>query len=429
MSWRATAIVLLLLSVLLAACGGGDSGIVSGPPPSPTPSALDGYRERIRPDVWEYIAKAPWFADERTDVAHMRLIELVATYMAYAEPAVTAETIAAYPDGISDEMLRGVALTKGAWTVRDVLSRQWFLDRITETEYELLSEVSRGKTGINTFSVILERAQAGAWYQDGVDAAEFELLRATLALAQANRPEEPLVMLDAIETGRYITERIVLPRSGDKGIVVVGGSRQAEAQLAEAMSLLRRYLAEVDAVAGGYSPRYIVAQVVDLNRELCGQGVPQAGPNGAFEDLPGVVRLKPSCVRASTTVHELAHVFVGIGPVWFTEGVADLISMRITKQNGGYFGRKVQGLIELELRAGTAAPQYADQGALGAQLLVAVDALIGPEAMNEAIRELSAGTQKRRTGRLVLDTIMAHTPDEKKERLEALFRERIDYTK
>jgi hypothetical protein len=388
------------------ACGGRDER-VHFVEAAPAPSVLDAYRAKIDPAVWDYIVAQPWFSRENTNPAHIRLIELVATYLQYATTTAATDTIAAYPSGVNDEMLQAIQLAKDAWPVRDVLTRPWFRDGVTPTEYDLLSAAVSRKLGINTFSIILEEAERGAWYKDGLDAAESELLAAVFALGLGNSVKEPMAMLEAVAAGRYVTERVTLPLSGEKGIVVVGRSLQAESRLADALALVTRYLPEVEAIAGPYTPRYVVAQVVDLDANLCGQGVPQAGNNGSQDDRPGVIRLKPSCVIANTTVHELAHVFVGIGPVWFTEGVADLIALRLTRQNGGHLARRVEGKIELEWSAAPGTPRYVDQGALGAQFLVAADKLIGPDAMNAAIRELSVSAVKRRTGQLVLDTLIS----------------------
>jgi hypothetical protein len=324
-------------------------------------------------------------------------------------------------------MLEAMALTKDGWTMRDLLSRPWFRDGVTPIEIALVSDAANLRVGINTFSIALEEAQRGAWYVDGIDAAELEFLRLIVSLSQGNRVQEPLALLQAFDQGRFVSGNIRLDESGDKDIIVIGDSERTPAQLAPALDLVKKHAPEVERVAGVYKPRYLVAQVVELP-DVCGQAVSIAAGPGAYPDMPGVIKLNPTCVQASTTVHELAHVFVGRGPTWFTEGIADLIAMRITGVSGGYYSRQGTGLIELN---GNPTPRTAaslNQGVLGSQLLVAANTLIGPEAMNAAIRDITSRV-KGRTGQQILDTIAAHTPDDKKDRLEALFRARIDYTK
>jgi hypothetical protein len=98
--------------------------------------------------------------------------------------------------------------------------------------------------------------------------------------------------------------------------------------------------------------------------------------------------------------------------------------VRITGK-GGYYPRQVTGKIQLEAVLRSDDSAYINQGALGAQFLVAANAIIGDEAMNAAIREI-ASIRSRRTGQQVLESLMDHTTEPGRPRLEALVRDRFE---
>jgi hypothetical protein len=126
--------------------------------------------------------------------------------------------------------------------------------------------------------------------------------------------------------------------------------------------------------------------------------------------------------------HELGHVFVGLGPDWFTEGVAELVAFLVTGKEGSYTLRRATGMIRLEARAGTIDVDYSIQGSLGAQLLMEMNRLLGSDVMSAAIRQIAANP-KTRSGQQILDTFAKEAPSEKKEQLERLFKQRIDFVK
>jgi hypothetical protein len=293
-----------------------------------------------------------------------------------------------------------------------ILMAKWFSDGLTPVEIEIARNAAAGGAHVNTFVPVFDRLQQSPWYHDGLDEAERELMTIAIMSSGNSSVNE---LFDAVDAGGYSIERMTLPESGERGLLIVGARAHPANLAATSVEQIKRLAPQVEGVAGPYRPKYFVIQVGALAPGLCGS----ASTRGGAIDTPGVIRFSPNCVRDVVTAHELAHAYVGTGPTWWTEGVADTIAMRITGVDSFYFASRATGLIDLEswLESGTSASIA--QGSLGAQFLINVNQLIGPQALNAAIRQITPN-RFQRTGRGVLDAILAQTPASLKPQLQAL---------
>ena len=143
--------------------------------------------------------------------------------------------------------------------------------------------------------------------------------------------------------------------------------------------------------------------------------------------MPGVVTLHLDCIQDRTVIHELAHIFTGVGPSWFTEGIADLVVFHVTGRMGTYQSRPTAGKIELNTRqgpGGVGSPEYINQAGLGAKLLLEVYRLLGAEQTSAAVKQMTT-VEWPREGRALLDSLLASTPENLKPRVNQLIAERF----
>jgi hypothetical protein len=142
-----------------------------------------------------------------------------------------------------------------------------------------------------------------------------------------------------------------------------------------------------------------------------------------LDTAPGIVSLNLPCLQEQTVVHELAHVFIGGGPTWFAEGIADLVYYHQRKGIGAYLSLSVngraRGQIDGNRRLQLGSEEYANQGALGAGFLVEVYQVMGAQSMAAAVQEIAA-LGPRRDGGEILQTLLKHAPEDRKPSVTAL---------
>jgi hypothetical protein len=181
----------------------------------------------------------------------------------------------------------------------------------------------------------------------------------------------------------------------------------------------------VENFAGPYIPQYVLLSVEEPSETVCGTAQSDKG------DVPGFVSLYLGCLEDATVIHELAHIFVGSGPIWFTEGIADLVVYHLTGESGSYLGHQATGLIDIRARRQVGAvgvdpsPEYQNQGALGAKLLLDVYQLLGPELTSGVIKEITSGKWPKE-GPVLARLFRDGTPAEVLPRITTLFDERFE---
>ena len=257
------------------------------------------------------------------------------------------------------------------------------------------------------------------WFTDGLDEKEAVVLNAAGALSGRGQ-DKAIQLVKGLDANFFASETLSLPVSGEKTFIVTTPSGDMQSQLQPALALVERWMVAVEDFVGVYKPQYVLVAVEELAPSVCGTGTSQ------LEDVPGFVTLNIRCIQDTTVVHELAHIFIGAGPVWFREGAADLVVYHVTGKSGGYLSRSASGKAEpsavIKLEPGS--PEYVNQGAIGADLLLEVYRLIGAERTSSVLKKISSGEWPRETPiltRLFLDA----TPDESKQAMNSIFANRI----
>jgi hypothetical protein len=126
--------------------------------------------------------------------------------------------------------------------------------------------------------------------------------------------------------------------------------------------------------------------------------------------------------------HELTHVFAGSGPIWFSEGIADLVVFHLTGRNGNYFTFPATGKIKPSYhlrRFKDHPPDYREQGALGARLLVDMYKIVGADQTFAVLKKIIAEDLPREDP-LLQELFIAGSPDSLKPRINTLFSERFE---
>jgi hypothetical protein len=191
--------------------------------------------------------------------------------------------------------------------------------------------------------------------------------------------------------------------------------------MAGTTALIERYLPQVDEFFGGRYPySYLNVEVnVDVDVDF------SQGPNIALN-----TRDKE---RASVVVHEIAHVYDTFGgPVWFVEGIAEVVTSRLTDNSSSGYARAANGAkVHLDARGGLMRDgltitigEYNAEAGNGALLLQEIANTIGDDRFRAAVQEI---LRARRTGRQILDIFMEQAPADKKGELQAVFDARVEY--
>jgi len=388
-----------------------------------TAESLERYELRIEPRVWRQIEIQPWFNKGNPTPEGLRLINLISEYYVSQRAFDAIKVVETYPDGLDGEyesLLLGLELGE---LIRTVVIAPWFVDGITEPEaayLTVLGDAWKRKGSSWTFDDLVLASAKKPWFQDGLDEKEAAVLNAAAALSGRNHAKA-IKLVEGLESDVFLYENVSLPLSGEKTLIITAAPGVFEAQISPALALVKRWIIEVEALSGPYSPRYILVSIEDLN-SLCGTG------SGGRGDIPGFVTLDIACVSDSTVIHELAHVFVGSGPIWFAEGIADVYVLHLTGRNGNYLAFQASGKVKISYhhsRSQDYPPDYREQGALGAKLLADVYRLIGPDQTFTIVRQIIADTLPRE-GPLLRDLFLAGTPDNLKSRLTALYTERFE---
>jgi hypothetical protein len=416
--------ILLIPIALIAVAGGVFVMLLRDEPLSAeekaTTATLEDLERRLDPAVWRQVEAQAWFDNGKTTPDGIRLIRLLSEYF-YAEiPFNTVAVLGLYSAGLSEATEQLLLRLKFGAPIRTVARAPWFLDGVDGNEALFIDHIAdAGERNWNFDEFLLEVTRAG-WFADGIDDKEIAVINAGAALSSANQGRAT-ELIRGLDSDVFIYDKLVLPVSGEKVLIVTAASRELENRLLPALDLVKQWAARVESFAGPYTPQYVVVSVAELSGELCGTG------SGQDVDVPGVLTLDLDCVQDRTVVHELAHIFVGTGPTWFTEGVADLVVLHVTGRLGSYQTRPTSGRIDLNFRrgaGGVGSPEYLNQGSLGAKLMVDVYRLLGPQQMSLTLDRMTE-VDWPREGRALLDALLASAPDELKPRLHQLIADRF----
>jgi hypothetical protein len=385
-----------------------------------TIATLEDLELRLEPAVWRQIEAQPWFDGGKTTPDGIRLVSLLAEYFYAERPFNVAEVLGLYPAGLPEETAHMLLSLKFGPPIRTVVRAPWFLDGVDANETQFIRHIADAGERNWKFDEFLLEVTKGGWFADGIDEKEIAVINAGAALSSANQGKAT-ELIRGLDRDVFLYDKLALPASGEKVLIVTAASRELENRLLPALDLVKQWAARVESFAGPYTPRYVVVSVAELSGELCGTG------SGQDVDVPGVLTLDLDCLQDRTVVHELAHIFVGTGPTWFTEGVADLVVLHVTGRIGSYQARPSSGRIELNFRrgaGGVGSPEYLNQGGLGAKLMAEAYRLLGAQGMTLAIGQMTK-VEWPREGQALLDVLVASAPDELRPRLNQLIAERF----
>ena len=388
-----------------------------------TSEAMKRYELRIEPRVWRQAQGETWFNKAEPTPDGLRLLDLLAEYYVSQRSIDATNILRAYPDGLGEGSEALLVQLKVGQLVRAVAISPWFIDGVTEHEAVYLTVLGEAWTrqGASwTFDDAVLLATKAPWFQDGLDEKEATVINAAADLSGRNQPKA-LKLIEGLQSNSFLYESVHLPLSGEKVLIVTAAPGQTEAQIAPALGLVKRWMVDVEGLSGPYNPQYVLVSIEELNA-LCGTG------SGQGAEVPGFITLHIGCVTDATVVHELTHVFVGTGPIWFSEGIADLFVYHLTGRNGNYFAFPASGKIKVSyhLRRFKDYPSdYREQGALGAKLLVDVYKTIGADQTFAILKQIIAQDLPREDP-LLQEQFIAGTPDSLKPKVTSLFSERFE---
>jgi len=417
-------LVATVAMLITLACSGGDAVALS-PEEQERADAIDYTRLRVDPGVWTQIEAQSWFNDGDPSDDGLRLMNLMATYYAGDASNAPLDVLGFYPRGIAADTEEALRRLRSTSLIRTIVAQPWLHDTIDDNErvlLGLLADAADHKTRVRTwpFDEVLIKATQASWFLDGLNEREIAMVGAATALSfrDSDRAAE---LMDAITTDSFLYESVSLPQSGEKTLVVTSGSQDIARRQASALALVKQWMVAVEDFAGPYVPRYVVISVEQIGNTLCGTA------RGQNQETPGIVTLNIDCVQDATVIHEVAHIFLGVGPTWFSEGVADLALFHVSGQTGSYLGQPALGKIELN-GGGSATDAdlsyYRSQGALGAKFLVDLYKMLGPQQMSAVVKEMSLVEWPRR-GEWLLDALRASVPPDYRARVEALIADRF----
>jgi hypothetical protein len=276
---------------------------------------------------------------------------------------------------------------------------------------------------------LIEGTFDDAWLRDGIDTGEALVVDIMIGFGDIS-PPTPANALYALGAGLVLYHPVELPLSGAKTLVVFGGDPNRRDYLSITLRLILAHIAGIESFAGAYPPAVLAVELVEeIPGVSCGTII-----QPPFEGAAGLIRLEPVCVDEGILVHEMGHLVVGGGPVWFDEGVADLVMLHQLTREGTYLSLPVSGKIDLRGPRAFPTLQSKDsytlqQGALGAKLLAEVYRTMGIEAMSAALQEIGRLPRLReaREPQLIVDIIVGHAPEETRADVQALIEERIDF--
>lgn len=402
----------------------------SDPEPSPEAQAvneqLEQFELRIDPQVWVQIEQQAWFNKGTPTEDGLRVISLLSDYYLGERPYLSLQVLAAYPQGVTAEIKQILLGLENGYLIHNVATQPWFLDGADEYEKAFMEVLAAAwaRTGAGwTFNQVMFDVMESSWFMDGLDEKEHVVVNAAGALFSRNQ-ERALQLIAGLESDAFLYENVTLTVSGEKTLIVTASAVDLGGQLQPALDLVKRWMQGVEDFAGPYAPQYVLVSVVERSETVCGTTQAERG------DVPGFVSLHVGCVEDGTVVHELAHIFVGTGPIWFSEGIADLAVLHLTGQSGNYLDRPADGLIDVRARrergeeGDEPTPDYLNQGSLGAKFLRDVYELLGSERTSGVIKEITSGNYPKE-GPLLLRLFLDGTPAESLSAMNALLEERF----
>ncbi len=261
------------------------------------------------------------------------------------------------------------------------------------------------------------------WFQDGVDEREFLLLG---FLGDANKSvgidrRLPSVFVSGgmyrgfdsdrqkrvLENGLYDYVQL---QKGEVLVVISSDDPQLQRSGAEGtISMAKRYLPQVDDFVGGRYPyNYLHVQIDNII----------GGSNYSNGSSIFLLRGDARPTRAKSFSHEIVHSYQFSYPVWFKEGIADLIAISITGDNTPSCGTVPISKINLEYNQSSSDSRYCLEAGNGYRFLLDVINLIDHNNKSAIIKDIFTSTK---TGQQILDMILKNTPDGKKDAVKGIF--------
>jgi hypothetical protein len=414
---------LTILTIGASACSAG-SGNEKTPVEQATAEDLEYFQLRIEPMVWHEIQLQAWFNGGNPTPDGRRLMALLSDYWLGQRAYNTIQVLNAYPEGLSEEIEQALLSLESGYLVQNIAESSWIADGIDGHESAFLDALGNAwkrEGPAWTFKQTLLDAIEMPWFVDGIDETEIAVLAAASAMSGRDQEGANQLVMD-LQDGSFSQHALALNASGEKVLILTTASRDLLPELEAALPLMEQWAQPVEDFGGFYEPRYVVVALEEESDDLCGTAVSHRG------DVPGVISLRSGCVDHITAIHEIAHLMIGSGPIWFAEGIADLAVLHLTGESSSYLARDAAGLIQLRGRwqAGedfTSA--YFDQGALGARLLARIYQLIGPDKMSAIVSEVASGKYPQE-GDVILKLILDGTPEELQPQVMSLLEENFD---
>jgi hypothetical protein len=397
------------------------------PTPSPEESALTEEIERLKlridPPVWKQIESQDWFDDGKPTADGLRLMKLLANYYIGRRLGDALQLVRSYPTGLAATTETTLLNLESGDLIRMIATRPWFtqgLDANEEAYLSILAGAWARKGPGWTFDQSLIDSMKAPWFVDGLDEKEAVVINAAGALSSRNQ-EKAIELMRGIETNLFLYEAVTLPASGEKTLIVTTPVGDFQRHLQPALASIKQWMVAIEGFVGPYNPQYVLVAVEELSQSLCGTA------SGQMDDVPGFVRLHIGCIQDGTVIHELAHAFLGTGPVWFAEGAADLVVYHITGEAGSYLSRSGTGKMTASAvnKPELGSPEYLNQGALGARLFVDIYRLLGPDVTSSVMKEISSGKWPKETP-VLTQLFLDAAPAGAKQSLTAIFADRIE---
>ncbi|HWC30756.1 MAG TPA: hypothetical protein VG845_11815 [Dehalococcoidia bacterium] len=413
-------VALCALAITVVSCGKDGNGADPAPPPAEANVDVSRFRDRLGPEFWTEVQTADWIEGDAATPDGARLLEALATSGPLASRERKLAIAAAYPEGLSEEQL-AVARQYARMAIREVheiLDAPWLLDGIDGYERAVFTAAGQRTIAPSALKLAIEerffvdlyetdpalvtsrrldamgalgdqlrtRVEQEPWFQDGLDDYDVSLLG---ILSEVIQVEEAIEILD---TRSY---RPLKLNDTTLAVVLIGRSERLKE---DGFKLVQDSIRDVESFVGEFQSIGLLVDVTPI------PGDPFCHATGGNQYTVGVVSLTSSgCFHREVVVHELAHAFVGGRyPVWFTEGIAEMVTYHVFGAPAGYGGGN--GLIEPEGNYFVGSPTYLNQASLGTDFLLDAYDLGSPEAMSKFTREIAG---QRLSGQEIISRIRA----------------------
>ena len=205
-----------------------------------TIEALERQEQRLDPALWRHIEAQPWFDEGKTTPDGLRLVNLMAEYFYNERTFNAVEVLRLYPAGLTAETEQVLLSLKLGPPIRVVARAPWFLDGVDANEKLYLELVgTAGARNWNFDDFLLELSKAG-WFADGIDEKEIAVVSAGAALSTAS-PNRAMELIRGLESDIFLYDKLGLPVSGEKVLIVTAASRNLEGRLRPALDLVKQW--------------------------------------------------------------------------------------------------------------------------------------------------------------------------------------------